>query len=69
MIKGKYSVERLSYRVWKVVSPSGNLYFVWVRNNELVCSCPYYEYTKRICKHIRLVKLYLKKERRLCLSE
>jgi len=53
-----YIVKSLCPGVWKVISPKGALYFVWLENSGLKCTCPYFTYRKGKleCKHIKLVK-------------
>jgi len=51
----QYTISKESYRVWRVVSSKGRLYYVWIKDNKWICSCKYYA-RHNICKHIKLVK-------------
>ena len=60
--KSGYKIIQETYRVWKIISPKGKLYYVWLCNNKLVCSCPAYSKYRGHCKHIMMMNLYVFKE-------
>jgi hypothetical protein len=52
-----YIVKEEGPGIWIVISPRGDLYYIW-KNNEYICTCPYHNIYHRECKHIKMVKQY-----------
>jgi hypothetical protein len=55
-----YEIEQTSYRSWKVITPKGDIYYVWAdpELGILKCGCYYATMYKRprMCKHMRMIK-------------
>ena len=52
-----YTVEKETYRVYKVVNHnSGKVYRVWINSNgKYTCTCPAFEIHPKACKHIKMI--------------
>ena len=51
----RYEIFKESSKVWKIISPAGKLYYVFLRNDRYVCTCSYFNQYPRPCKHLKMV--------------
>ncbi|MEM2260828.1 MAG: SWIM zinc finger family protein [Ignisphaera sp.] len=60
----RYTIKEIAYRNWIVESEEGIEYFVsYDDKKQWRCTCDYYIFTNKTCKHIRMVKEYLVSKR------
>jgi hypothetical protein len=62
-VAGLGQVVRISDTFFKVMSESMPHYYYHVDTEQLACSCPGYYYRGE-CKHLRMVKDFLKSEKK-----
>ena len=60
----KYTISTSSYRSWNILKEDGYEYYVTARKGDkgflnFRCSCEYFTYTGKVCKHINMVKEHL----------
>jgi hypothetical protein len=59
---GILRIEQVGAGLWKILSDSGNIYFISHVDCGLVCDCPYGQKQIGPCRHVRAVEQKMERE-------